>query len=479
MAHSSPRGRATRRFVLQEGDGALLRRIVFLCVPSMLEWTLQTCVTWADYIMVGGLGTQATASVGLTNEVIWLFKSLFMAAGIGLLSCMAQAYGAGRYDRLRSLAVQGLLMAVVTGGLITVGALALAPSLPRLLGASAEIWADSSRYFALIASAFLFTATDELMGYALRSTGDMKTPLLVNGTMNLLNVAGNFLLIFPSRSLALGGVTLVVPGAGLGVAGAALSTALAAVFGGVCMLVCVRRNPLLRFGWRQLRVNGPLLRSCVRVGLPAWGTNLTTCGGRVIFSSLIARQGTAVYAAHSLAFTAESAFYIPCVGMISAIATLAGQIKGEGDERKLRRFIRLANGFAALVMLVMAVLIMVFANQVIGLMSADAYVLWMAPQLLRIVALNEPVFAMACVMEAVFDGLGLTKVPFVCSSVAQWVVRVCGTYLCLFVWGLDVRAAWVCMIGDNILRGALLLGAYLLFKDVVMQGTRRAPRART
>lgn len=71
---------------MQETDREILKKIIFLTIPSAIDFALQSVANYADYIMVGRLGQNASASIGLTTEVFFLFCGLFMALGVGIVS---------------------------------------------------------------------------------------------------------------------------------------------------------------------------------------------------------------------------------------------------------------------------------------------------------------------------------------------------------------------------------------------------------
>ena len=117
----------------------LLATVVALAWPAMLEQALQTCVQYADSAMVGRLGVQATAAVGLTTTVTWLTNSPLWALGIGVLACVARAVGAGDERTARSAAMQAVWMALISGALLTLLTQWIAPHLPGWLNADPEI----------------------------------------------------------------------------------------------------------------------------------------------------------------------------------------------------------------------------------------------------------------------------------------------------------------------------------------------------
>ena len=289
----------------------MLGAIFALAWPAMLEQALQTVVQYVDTAMVGSLGAQATATVGLTTTVTWLTNSPLWAMGVGVLAVISRADGAGDRVKTRRAAQSGIWLALILGGVMLLATEAAAPFLPGWLGADPEIREGGSRYFAIICAPMLFRALSMLMGSALRASGDTRSPMRINLGMNLINVALNFLLIFPARRLTVLGVELAVPGAGWGVTGAAVATAVSIVFSGTMMVLKVLRSETLSPLGLGRRPDRAVTRECMHIGLPVVMQNLGVFSGHVVFSAQITSLGKVALAAHSIALTAEQAFSIP------------------------------------------------------------------------------------------------------------------------------------------------------------------------
>ncbi len=442
-------------------DKAMLKNIVRLTIPSILEYSLQTLMNYADYIMVGNLGVTASASIGLTSEVTWLLKGAVSALSIGVLAYISAALGAGKRDSIKTASLQAVFNALIVGAVMMLVSLAISPFVPYWLGAGDDIAGMAGGYFAIANAPFIFLSLNMVLGSALKATGDMKTPLYVNGAVNILNIIFNYLLIYESRNITVFGQEFHVAGAGLGVYGAALGTAISTALGGIFMLIVFYRNPVLSPKGKKFILDREIIGEYIKVGVPSMLTRLTNSGGRVIFTGIVARLGTLIYSAHTISFTAESAFYIPCAGMMSVISAMAGNIKGEGDKDKLNRLTKMFCALSASVMLLMSALMFIFADSLFTLFTDDPEILVIGPRLLRIVALNEPLFAVSIVLESIFNGIGKTKLPFVASTISQWVFRVGGSLICLNVFGLGIEAAWICMISDNIFRCIILGVEYI------------------
>jgi putative MATE family efflux protein len=444
-----------RRWI--ENNKAMAMTVVALAWPTIVEQALQTIVQYADAAMVGQIGKQASAAVGLTSTMGWLVNAPMFAMGIGVLAFISRSLGAKDQESARTASVQAFFLAGLLGlglGAIT---LLISPFLPGWLGAEQEIRREASIYFAIICAPMLFRSFSIMFGSVLRAASDMKTPMVVGLITNGINVVLNFFLIYESRTLQIGSMSLPMWGAGLGVTGAAIATAIAHCVGGVLMLMGVLRNPLVSFKRKDLKWNRPVMNQCVKVGFPVALERMCACLGQVVFTSLVTSLGTVALAAHSLAITAEQAFYIPGYGMQAAAATLAGNALGEGDEKKLNHMAHTMMGLTVFIMAVTGGLLFAFPQFMMGIFSSDAAVIEMGASALRIVAVSEPLFGLLIILEGVFNGVGDTRVPFIYSLITMWGVRILGTFLCVSVFHMGLNQVWLCMVGDNVMR-ALLLG---------------------
>jgi len=299
-----------------------------------------------------------------------------------------------------------------------------------------------------------------LFGTVLRAAGDTKTPMRVGLGVNLINVVLNFLLIYPTRSVRLFGRAVTIWGMGWGVTGAAAASALSFLFGGAAITLALFRHDRVSPRGLSLRPDGTVLRPCLRVAFPNMLQRFGTSLGYVAFAAMINALGATATAAHTIANTVESAFYIPGYGMMSAAATLTGNAIGAGDEEKRRDTARLIFLCEIAMMLLSGALLFAFAPGMVGLFSRDETVVALGSRVLRMVALSEPFYGVSIVIEGMLQGAGRTRAPFVFNILGMWGVRIVGTFLCTRLLGMGLVAAWGCMIGHNLLLFALFLRYY-------------------
>ena len=218
------------------GKWAMLPVILALAWPTMLEQAMNTAVQYVDAAMVGRLGAMATAAVGVTTTINWMIGSTVSALGVGFLSFIARAYGAGDRQRAARVSSQAVLAVLVSGLLFTVLPLALHRQVPRWMQADEGIRDTAGRYFFILYTPMLLRAASIIFGTALRASGDTKTPMRVGVMMNVINVVLNYLLIYPTHAVG----SLTVPGAGLGVKGVFWAEPISNILGGTACYLTMK-----------------------------------------------------------------------------------------------------------------------------------------------------------------------------------------------------------------------------------------------
>ena len=438
----------------------MLWTVMALAWPTMLEQWLQVAAQYVDSAMVGRLGAAATAAVGATSTVNWLVGSSVSALGIGFLAYIAREYGAQRYENAAKAAAQSVSTCLIAGLAFMALALSLSGKIPLWMNVRPEIQENASRYFFIIYLPMVFRAASVIFGIVLRASGDTRTPMRCNLLINLINVVLNYLLIYEPHAVSLPGMRIVVPGAGMGVIGAAWGTAIAFTVGGILMTIALWRHPQLSPRGRSLRPDAAILKPCLRVALPAALQRFGTSFGYVAFAALINGIGTVSTAAHSIANTAESAFYIPAYGIQTAAATLSGNASGMRDRRYMRDVTRTLLILEASMMTLSGGALFLLAEKMMRIFTPDPDVIRLGTVVLRMVAVTEPLYGVAVVLEGIFQGVGDTLYPFVSNMLAMWGVRVLGTAVFVRALGHGLPAAWGCMIAHNILLFILYLRRY-------------------
>ncbi len=424
--------------------------IMSLALPTMLEQLMQTLVQYIDTAMVGSLGTYATAAVGSTVTVNWLVGSTISALGIGFLSHIARALGAKEEDKAKKISAQATLCCLIVGIFFTLLTASISPFLPLWLQVDKEILSLTSTYFLILYLPMLFRSATIIFGTLLRASGDSKTPMYAGIIMNIVNVTLNFFFIFGKRSVHLFGASFIIPGFGLGVIGAAIASAIAFTVGGIYITIAFFNHKTISPKGQSFKFNMEILSPCLKIAFPNMLQRFTTSLGYVIFASMINSLGQISTAAHTVANTVESLFYIPAYGMQTAAATLSGNAWGEGNKKKMQSYTTLIVKIELCLMVFSGAMLFIFAPGLTSLFSKDSQVISLCVIILRMVALSEPIYGVSIIIEGILQGVGETVVPLKINLFGMWIIRNVGTFICVNIFNLSLVSAWGCMIAHNL-----------------------------
>lgn len=448
---------------IQNGDPIPLRRQVSLtarlAVPAILAQLSSILMQYIDASMVGRLGADGAASVGLMSSSLWLFWGICSAVTTGFSVQVAHRLGARSPGEARDVIRQGITSVSLVGFFMAALGIAIAPALPLWLGGNADIAPAASTYFAVFVAALPVLTLNYLAGGVLRAAGNMKVPSLLNVAMCVLDVIFNWFLIFPTRPVELFGTAVTMPGAGLGVFGAALGTVCAEAVVAVAMvwyMVC--RQPDIRLlgaprgSFRPTRL---VLRRAVRISVPMTLEHAIFCGAQVMITVIVAPLGVIAIAANAFAVTAESLCYMPGFGIGDAATTLVGQSFGAGRRDLVRRFCHLTVALGVAVMTVMGIILYWCAPLMMDIMTDVAAIRDLGVEVLRIEAWAEPLYAASIVAYGAFVGVGDTMLPAIMNFGSIWAVRI--PLAAIMAPTMGLRGVWIAMAIELSFRGAIFI----------------------
>ena len=417
-----------------------LRLVWQLSLPAILTQITTIAMQYIDSAMVGALGADASAAIGLVASSTWLFGGVTTAVSAGFSVQVAHRIGAGEDTEARTVVRHGLAAALTLAALLALLGLGICRQLPCWLGGGAEICADASAYFLTFSLMLPFSQLNSLTAGFLQCAGDMVTPSVLNAVMCGLDVVCNALLI-PH----------------FGVLGAGMGTALACALVSLAMAwCCCVRNAQLRLRRGETHAFRPeILKKAFRIGAPVAVQEIAMNGAMVASTMILAPLGAAAIAANSFAVTAESLCYMPGYGVGSAATTLVGRSVGAGDAAQARRYGNICTALGGALMGCAGLLMMIFCPFVFRLLTPVAEVRTLAAQALRIGLLAEPLFGVSIAAAGALRGAGDTLVPSLLNLGSIWIVRL-GLSL-LLVGKLGLRGMWIAMAIELCVRGTLML----------------------
>ncbi len=436
-----------------------------LSLPAMLAQLSSIAMQYIDASMVGRLGADDSAAIGLVSTSLWLFWGICSAMTSGYSVQVAHKVGASDGKGARQIFRQGIVASLIFSGVIAIIGIAISWHLPRWLGGEQEICGAASLYFLVFVAALPLLSINYLAGGMLRCAGNMKVPSIISGLMCALDCIFNFLLIFPTHHYDIGEISVTLPGAGLGVLGAALGTVGAEAVCAMLMLwYAYRRQPEISLAghhgsWRLTR---DVTHRAVGISVPMTVEHAVICGAQIAITMIVAPLGVVAIAANAFAVTAESLCYMPGYGIGDAATALTGQSHGAGRQQLVRQFGYMAVGLGMAVMTVMGLLLYIFAEDIMMLITPVKAISTLGAEVLRIEAWAEPMFAASIVAYGAFIGVGHTRLPAVMNFGSIWLVRVPLAWWMASTMGL--RGVWMAMCIELTFRGTIFLLRLFLSK---------------
>lgn len=442
-----------------------------LALPAIAEMLLQTLMGVADTAMVGTLGGSAIAAVGLSDNPMMVMMAFFAAISVGTTALVARFIGGKDYQNANNTIKQSLYISIFFSIIFTLSMLLISENIVKWMGAEDSLIPLANTYLSIALIGLPGMIISMIMSGALRGAGDTKTPMIVNGFSNILNIVGNLILIFPSRAIAIYlpfmeyDFSFTMPGAGLGVEGAAIATTFSRIVAAIFMLYII----LDKSGKYQIRIfekvelDKVIIGKILKIGLPAAAEQMLLRLAQLSFFRIIAQLGTTSIAVFKISMVSESISFMPGWGFALAATTLVGQYLGSDDPENAKKGCYTANKMAMAVMTVFGLLFLFTPKIFILIFSRDEEIIRMGSLALRIVAISQPFLAATMVFAGGLRGAGDTKTVLWVTALSSWIIRVGLGFILVFPAGMGLTGAWIAMSLDLSIRGVIF--AYVFSKD--------------
>src|SRR5512143_1864858 len=426
---------------------SLNRQLFQLAWPSLIENLLQTMLGFVDLVFVGQLGPDAIAGVGLGNQLMFLLQVVFMGLAVGNQALVARAIGAGDKRDAERIAKQSLVIAVLFSLVIAVIGLLFSDSIIAVMGAAPDVTAIGGGFLRIVSTFSIVIGVMLIGGGTLRGSGDTRTPMVITGLINLVNIALDYALIFGNFGFPR-----------LGPVGSAVATTIARAIGALFILyVLFKRGSILKLpvhgGWGFQR---DVVRRILNIGWPAAAEQVVFQLGFLTFSAIAIFLGTDDLAAQQIAFNISNFSILPAFAFGVAATTLVGQNLGarNPDRAEASAWQALKSGLVW--MCVMGIGFYVGRHFLVSIYTSDPNVMQLGEMCMVFIALAQPLQAISIVLASALRGAGDTRATLVFTFIGIWIVRVAFGYLMGIVFGLGLFGVWLGWIADFLTRATLI-----------------------
>jgi len=419
------------------------KRLIKLIIPLVIEQGLTILVGMADGVMVSSVGEAAISGVSLVDMINAVILVLFAALATGGSVVTSQFLGARNYEKAQRSVGQLVLMAVALGIATMVPCILFDEQLIRLcFGAiEADVMEACLKYLRITAVSFPFIALYNAGAAIFRSTGNSKVSMQASMVMNIINVVGNAFCIYVLK---------------WGVYGVAVPTLISRAAAGIYMVWKVTRpRQELRLTKQGIsHLDGPMMGSILRIGIPSACENCFFSLGRLIVASMITLFGTSQVSANAVAGNIDRLGIIIGQAMGLAMVTVVGQCVGARDTDQAKYYIKKLLGWTYLAQGLTNLLIVIFVGQLVDFYSTlgpetRALAMKLSTMHASMAILFWPVsFVLPNALRASND----VKFTMWVGIFSMLVCRIFGSWILCVQLEMGAVGVWIAMITDWVLR---------------------------
>lgn len=440
-----------RRVTVPSCPADVGRAVNTLAWPVILENLFQTALGTASMIMVADLGAAAVAGVGTATQILFVLQAAFGAVTTGTTVLIARAIGAEQDDEANLITKQSLVLGTILAVVLGVIGYQYSDPLIKILGAEPDVVALGGGYLRITMVSGLVLLGMFVISGALRGAGDTRTPMMVTGLINIINIGIGYVLIFGQLGFP-----------ALGVEGAAWAAAISRAIGvGILLWLLLRGRGALdirgRDGWLP---NTRIYMRIARLGTPSMLEQLAMSGGMLVYGIIAISMGTTVYAVQRITFQALSISFMPGMGFAMAATAMVGQCLGAGRTDLSEISTWYAVRMAVAWMTLMGVMMAVFGGPIMRIFTDDLEMIAMGVDALKVIAFSQPFMAISQVLAGSLRGAGDTRFPMYSTTLGVWVIRLPLGYLFGPVLGWGLSGIYASNVLDAMLRSVAQLLRY-------------------
>lgn len=415
-------------------------RLARVAWPSILESFLVSLVSMADTVMVGTLGHEAIASVGLVNQPRLIVLALFMSLNVGVTAVVSRRRGEGDREGANHTLRQVLLIAAVMSIVLSSLAVFFAEPILVFAGAQPDTLADAVTYMRIVIGGIFFNVITLTINAAQKGCGNTRMSMYTNVTANIVNIIFNYLLIngnfgFPK----------------LGVMGAAIATVLGYVVASLMALISVRRSE----GFLYLSFKESFLpdrknfSSVINVGSSAAVEQVFMRIGFFIFAKIVASLGTMNFSTHQICSNILMLSFAFGDGLAVAASSLLGQSLGQKRPDIAIVYGKTAQRFGLMIGALLCLGFILLRRVIILPFSSEPEIIALGSQIMYIIAVMCPAQISQVIFSNCLRVAGDTRYVAIVSLVGIGLGRTVVAYFFTFTLGLGLIGAWVSFLVDQ------------------------------
>ncbi|WP_342501290.1 MATE family efflux transporter [Bacillus sp. FSL W7-1582] len=414
--------------------------------PIFIEISLYMLMGSADTLMLSQYSDNSVAAVGVSNQLLNLLIVMFSFITTGTTIVIAQLLGAGRNQEATLVAYVSLGTNFLISFVISLLMFVLAVPILHMMGLSSELMPDATVFLQIVGLLSFIQALIMTYSAILKSYGFTRDTMYVTIGMNLLNVAGNYLVIFGPFGFPV-----------LGVMGVALSTSFARLIGLTAMILIVRHRIGLRFSFKRMfYIQRTHLKKLLKIGIPSAGEQLSYNGSQMIITLFITFMGTQALAAK--VYTQNLMMFIMLFGAAISQGTqiLIGRLIGAKEFDAAYRRCMKSLYWAIAISLLSSTALSLSSTHLLTFFTSNSEIIQIASVLLILTIILEPGRSFNMVIINSLRAAGDAKFPVYMAMISMWGIGLPIAYLLGIQLEMGLIGVWISFIVDEWVRGIFM-----------------------
>ncbi|MBV5113481.1 MATE family efflux transporter [Bacillus altitudinis] len=414
--------------------------------PIFIEISLYMLMGSADTLMLSQYSDNSVAAVGVSNQLLNLLIVMFSFITTGTTIVIAQLLGAGRKQEATQVAYVSLGTNFLISFVISLLMFVLAVPILHMMGLSSELMPDATVFLQIVGLLSFIQALIMTYSAILKSYGFTRDTMYVTIGMNLLNVAGNYLVIFGPFGFPV-----------LGVMGVALSTSFARLIGLTAMILIVRHRIGLRFSFKRMfYIQRTHLKKLLKIGIPSAGEQLSYNGSQMIITLFITFMGTQALAAK--VYTQNLMMFIMLFGAAISQGTqiLIGRLIGAKEFDAAYRRCMKSLYWAIAISLLSSTALSLSSTHLLTFFTSNSEIIQIASLLLILTIILEPGRSFNMVIINSLRAAGDAKFPVYMAMISMWGIGLPIAYLLGIQLEMGLIGVWISFIVDEWVRGIFM-----------------------
>lgn len=424
--------------------------------PVLIESALSSFYNVIDMMMVGKYDSAGLSAIGLTSNPLSIFLSIFSAINVGTTTLVAWNIGAQKKKDAQDVIKISLIMNLVSGIVMTVFGMLMAKPIVAFMGGDVYVQKLAIEYYDILVVGTTFQALTYSVTASMRGAGLSKVPMVYNTFSNLLNVAGNYILIYGNDKLG-------IPD--MGVLGAGYSTLISRIICCIWALLYVYfakndislKHNLGKFKFSMRRVNQML-----RIGIPTAVETLIMNCGAMLYVKTVNMIPEPAFATHQICNSINSFTSAPSTALSVTANTVIGQYIGAGEFDEAKNFKKYLCKISFFLSALMATVLTIFSRPIITLYAKDSdeAIISLATTVFYLVAVQYFTANLNTVIMGALRAAGDTQFALILNSLGFFLFRIPLAYLLGIVFELGLPGVWLSLLLNSWLNYIIISHRY-------------------